>query len=86
MSRAPIINGMMKFPKGPVTMMIVAMTMIRPCRPTIALYCCGLRKLEFGLIRLVRMSMAIAPPTPNRTMVSTRYWMPTTLWSVVNRK
>src|SRR5664280_1683310 len=86
MSRAPIINGMMKFPKGPVTMMIVAMIMIRPCRPTIALYCCGLRKLEFGLIRLVRMSMAMAPPTANRTMVSTRYWMPTTLWSVVNRK
>ena len=37
MSRAPIMIGTMKFPKGPVTMMIVAMIMIRPCRPTTAL-------------------------------------------------
>ena len=37
MSRAPIMIGTMKFPNGPVTMMIVAMIMISPCRPTTAL-------------------------------------------------
>ncbi len=34
MSRAPIMIGTMKLPNGPVTMMMVAMIMIRPCRPT----------------------------------------------------
>ena len=34
MSRAPIMIGTTKFPNGPVTMMIVAMIMVRPCSPT----------------------------------------------------
>ena len=38
MSRAPIMIGTMKFPKGPVIMMIVAMIMMMPWRPTMALY------------------------------------------------
>ena len=37
-SRAPIMIGMMKFPNGPVTMMIVATIMIIPWVPTIELY------------------------------------------------
>ena len=37
MSRAPIMIGRMKLPNGPVTMMIVAMIMMMPCRPTTSL-------------------------------------------------
>jgi hypothetical protein len=37
MSRAPIMIGRMKFPNGPVTMMIVARIITMPCSPTTAL-------------------------------------------------
>ncbi len=69
----------MKFPKGPEIMMIVAMIMIIPCSPTMALYCVGLKSFDPGRARFVRMSIASRPPTPKRTMARTRYWMPTTL-------
>ena len=37
MSRAPIINGMMKLPSGPAAMMIIAMTITIPWVPIIEL-------------------------------------------------
>ena len=39
-----------------------------------------------GLISCVLIIMANVPPTPKSTMTSTRYWVPTTLWSVQNLK
>ncbi len=86
MSRAPIMIGRMKFPNGPVTATISARIMMMPCIPTTALYVCGPRKFECDVISSVRIIIARVPPTPSRTMVRTRYWIPTTLWSVVNRK
>ena len=47
MSRAPIMIGTMKFPNGPVTMMIVARIIVRPCRPTTRVV--GLRAEEAGV-------------------------------------
>ena len=37
MSRAPIMIGTMKFPSGPATTMIIAITMTMPCVPMIEL-------------------------------------------------
>ena len=84
MSLAPIMIGMMKLVKGPVTMMMVAMIMTMPWMVTIELYVFGSRKVECGVISWVRIIMASAPPTPKSTNTSTRYWVPTTLWSVQN--
>ena len=39
-----------------------------------------------GLSSWVRIIIAIVPPAPKRTMTSTRYCVPTTLWSVQNLK
>ena len=43
MSRAPIMMGSMKLPKGPLTMIIVEANIKMPCIPTMVLYVLGLK-------------------------------------------
>src|ERR1700722_9581693 len=84
MSFAPIMIGMMKFVKGPVTMMMVAMIITIPWMETMALYEFGERKVEWGVMSCVRIIIARVPPIPKRIITNTRYCVPTTLWSVQN--
>ena len=62
--------GTMKFPNGPLIMMIVAMIMMIPCMPddgVVGLRC--RRTASPGRMRLVRMSIARVPPTAKSTIV-----------------
>ena len=62
------------------------MIIIVPCRPTSVRYWSGGQKCSVGKSSSVRMNIAFRPAMKKKKRVPTRYWMPTTLWSVQRRK
>ncbi len=80
------MTGTIKLPNGPMKNVMVVRIIIMPCMLTIVLYVPGPNSFAPGRISSRRISIAPRPPRASMMRVKTRYWMPTTLWSVVKRK
>ena len=83
MSRAPIINGMVKLPKNPSSMgMATQKTINVPCMVTNELYRSGARSPSPGRAKCRRNINAIMPPKIAKNSPLSRYCLAIILWSV----
>ena len=64
----------------------VIMIIIVPCRPTSERYWPAGQAFSCGVSNSVRISIAFSPPMKKKIPTPKKYWIPTTLWSVVSRK
>ena len=65
---------------------VIIPIIIVPCMPTSVRYWSGGKTFGDGCSNSVRISIALAPPMKKNTPIPTRYWRPTTLWSVHSPK
>ena len=85
MSLAPIMSGIVKFPKNPRRMGMATQKIISvPCIVTKALYRSGAKISSSGNARCVRNTKAIRPPNRAKNRPLSRYCLAMTLWSVEN--
>ena len=82
----PIISGTKKFPNGPRMKADVIMIIIVPCRPTRVRYWPAGNDVSFGDSSSTRISIALMPPIRKNRPTPKKYWIPITLWSVLNRQ
>ena len=86
MRREPIMIGTSQFANGPSTPEVMIPIIIEPCMPTSVRYWLAPKTCTFGWSSSERINIAFSPPTKKNTPIPTRYWIATTLWSVLRLK
>ena len=84
--RAPIMIGTRKLPKPPSAIEDMAATMAEPWIPTRLRYWPCVQSSPLGESSCARIINALMPPNRNRATAVMRYWIPTTLLSVLSSK
>ena len=64
----------------------IMISIIVPWRLTSEMYWLAFHSRSFGVISSARMNIAFSPAMRKKKSTVTKYWRPTTLWSVHSRK